>query len=216
LLALSIFGAALCAQGETRRYADGKNRVSLSLPSSWAVELVQSKALFEALLRLPNRKLPIELQIWHLKGMRSPRAQAYIERPEWIREFQPSVIRVRVDPIPHVMLRYRDGDQEWTTAEAYLMRHSHGLAVRIHCQPDFWPTFQPALFELAATVDTTLPEWPPRPQGYAETARNGYVYLRHSHVTAKEIAALQKFLRKREKEFTSGTANFPHGPGDRR
>ncbi|MHC4547869.1 MAG: hypothetical protein ACYTEZ_03750 [Planctomycetota bacterium] len=204
LLAL-VAPAALALADETNSYVDARGTWTLSLPATWEAEVRKSKkAALKLKAKLPDAEQAVYFYLKHFKRMRGPRAQAYARRIalEQDRKGTEKTSRVELAPRPHVVVAYKNkkGVQQMYVATHRMLRRN-GIELGVSTPAELWPQVRDALFDAIDTLESTVPEAPPRPEGYKAVTRDDYVYLLHPDVKKKVLKGLHKFVRDEEKGF---------------
>jgi hypothetical protein len=208
---LAALLATVAAAQETKRYESDGRQFSLDLPAAWEVETggATTEVLTCDVEVAGVGKFTIDMD--NLEGPAlSARAQAFVERPVQLKQWKGTAARVGLQPLPHVLVDYKDGDTEYVAAYAFKRRLCRVLSVRTACSKKAWAKIGEAFLQAALTARCTLSRYPSLPEGYRSTRRDGFVYLTGKHVKAAQLKRIQKIVRETQKQFVR-----LHGPIER-
>jgi len=209
LLLVAAVATAEDAPLQTWDGADGQ--VHLELPAGWDVRLgVPRDSLMTMSILVPESGAEAALTVYRLPGMLGARSQAYYERAERKVEGETTLSsKVALDPLPHLVERYRDEEKVRVRAFAYRVIRHNGVSVSLGCDEEHWPELRSAFLAAARTLKADLPQWPPRPPGYREEIRDGYLYQIHPHTKPGQIRTFHRLLLKREKRYAQKWGPVP-------
>jgi hypothetical protein len=214
LAALLVFFLCTLVRGApddaaaTTEWASADGRVSLRLPAAWDVTVASDdQTVLTLRVALPGGAERGYVEVFHLPGMRSERAQPHAEKKQHSDFYQATSAETRLEPMPHLLLDCGVKGKPWRHAYLYRIIERNGFTVHGLFSTADWGQVGPALFAATKSLSSKYGEWPARPEGYRALVRDGYEYLLHKAVKDKDVDALHKLVLEREAAYAK-----LHGP----
>jgi hypothetical protein len=206
LLALLAPGALAFAE-KTMDYSDVYGVFTVKLPAEWVVEVQEGKkrkADLKLKITPPGAEKAAYFYVWNKKGTRSPRAQAWFDGGRIHRDQQGQSWSIESEPLPHVIIRKlsKTSGAPRVYVVTWRLVRGNGIKIALSCRTALWDKIKETYFEAVQGMTAVVDEFPPRPLGYKEDKRDGYLYLYHRDIKPKVIKDLHRLVKDEERNFS--------------
>jgi len=200
-----------------QRFESSDHKVALELPASWRVESMPSDhAALSLRITTPAASPVVNLDVFHMTGFLDARCQAYFERDAEVERYEGAARGdVFLEPLPHLVMSVTEGNAAVTRAWLFRVIDRNGFTLTVRCDPATWPAVKDACCAVAASLTSSIPEWPERPAGYVVSERDGYEYLVQPGVPDADVAALHAAVVELEKRYAKSHGPVPKPKDDR-